>query len=138
MTRIGAGKATDPAFTTGRLAVARSFLRMAEAGMTLAEEGLPQNPVISNTVLSAIAYSDALTAKFKGRVNQKDHRAVAKALRDALGNRFPVAQETRLSRILSSKDDVQYGARTSTAGEALRMLELLREFAQWAEEEMTR
>jgi hypothetical protein len=35
-------------------------------------------------------------------------------LRDALGNRLPRAQETRLRRILAEKDPAQYGARLKT------------------------
>jgi hypothetical protein len=109
-----------------------------ETALALSDRGDPQNPVISNLVLAAVAYCDALTAKYGGRVNQKDHGAVVKILRDALGNRLPAAQETKLSRILGIKDDVQYGSRPSTAAEAQRLLVLLREFARWAEEEFAR
>jgi hypothetical protein len=138
MTRKGASKPADMVFATGRLAIARSFLKTAETALALSDRGDPQNPVISNLVLAAVAYCDALTAKYGGRVNQKDHGAVVKILRDALGNRLPAAQETKLSRILGIKDDVQYGSRPSTAAEAQRLLVLLREFARWAEEEFGR
>lgn len=138
MTRKGASKAADLTFAAGRLSIARSFLKTAETALAMSEPGDPQNPVISNTVLGAVAYCDALTAKFGGRVNQKDHGAVVKALRDALGNRFPAAQETRLIRILAIKDEVQYGPRPATAAQAERLLGLLREFGAWAEDEFGR
>lgn len=138
MTRTGGRRSADSAFATSRLAIARSFLKTVEIGLTLAEQGEPQNPVISNAVLATVAYCDALTAKHGGRINQKDHGGVVKVLRDALGNRLPAAQETRLIRIIGIKDDVQYGPRASTANEAERVLRLLQEFAEWAEEEFTR
>jgi hypothetical protein len=55
-----------------------------------------------------------------------------------LGNRLPVAQETRLRRILSEKDEIQYGARATTAMEAKRLLGQLETFAAWAEAELQR
>ncbi len=126
------------AFATGRLAIARSFMRTAETAMALSEPGDPQNPTISSIVLAAVAYCDALTAKYSGRVNQKDHGAAATALRDALGNRLPTAQETRLNRILATKDEVQYGARPATTNDAEKLFNLLAEFARWAEAEFER
>lgn len=138
MTRTGSGKPVSVDFAPQRLIIARSYLAMAEAGFALAEPGTPQNPVLSNIILAAIAYCDALTAKNKGRINQKDHGAVAKALRDAMGNRLPTAQETKLNRILFAKDQVQYGAKSSTIAEAEAMLKTLRDFARWAEDEFAR
>jgi len=93
---------------------------------------------MSHVVNAAIAYCDALTAKYGGYVNQKDHGAAIKTLRDVSGNRFPIAQETRLFRILGVKDEVQYGARLSTTGEAERLLKTLLEFGEWVELEFTR
>jgi len=49
-----------------------------------------------------MAYPDALTATFAKKVNQQDHSALVKTLREALGNRLPKSQETRLSRILGN------------------------------------
>jgi hypothetical protein len=96
------------------------------------------NPVMSKIVNPAIAFADALTARYARQANQQDHTAALKTLRDALGNRLPVAHETRLRRILAEKDEVQYGARMKTRAEAENMLSQLEEFAVWAEAELTR
>jgi len=104
----------------------------------MAEKGDIGNPVMSQIVNAAIAFTDALTAKYIGRVNQRDHAAAVKALRDALGNRLPAAQETRLRRILGEKDEVQYGTRLKTSVEAERLLTQLEEFADWVEKELAR
>jgi hypothetical protein len=71
-------------------------------------------------------------------VNQKDHAAAVKTLRDCLGNRLPAAQETRLRRILGEKEEIQYGMRLKTSAEAAHMLAQLEEFAAWAEAEFER
>ncbi|MFL5008666.1 hypothetical protein [Rhizobium sp.] len=81
----------------------------------------------------AIAYADAVTAKFKGEINQGDHQAVVKLLRGALGNELPNRQEANLKTLLEQKDEVQYGSRATTRDDALRALERLEEFAAWAE-----
>jgi hypothetical protein len=59
-------------------------------------------------------------------------------LRDALGNRLPRAQETRLRRILAEKDPAQYGARLKTRTDGQRLLAQMVEFAAWAESELCR
>lgn len=138
MTRTGGSKRADPTFANNRLVIARSFKLMAENSLAMAEIGNPMNPVMSNAILAAIAYADALTAKFGGKVNQKDHTAIIALLRDALGNRLPKKQETAFYRILAVKDDVQYGPNLVSASDANRILELLNEFARWAEDEYAR
>jgi hypothetical protein len=91
---------------------------------------------MSQTVLAAIAYTDALCARYAGYVNQQHHAAAVQTLRDALGKRLPSGQVTRLNRILGEKDDVQYGMRPKLAVEAQNLLEQLEEFAAWAESEL--
>jgi hypothetical protein len=120
------------------LNVARAYLKAARDEITLAGEGDIANPVISQIVVAAIAYSDALTARYGGRVNRKDHAAAVKALRDALGNRLPAAQQSRLQRILREKDAAQYGSRLKTKAEAARFLNELETFVSWAEAELAR
>ncbi len=93
---------------------------------------------MSQIVIAAIAFADALTAKYSGLANQQNHATAVKAIRDALGNRFPKAQETRLRNILSEKDEVQYGTRFKTIGEASKLLNQLESFAEWAEAEFNR
>jgi len=138
MTRKGRTKRIPPSFAEGRLRLARAYLKAARTEAAVADAGDIGNPIMSQIVNAAIAFTDALTAKYAGRTNQQDHSAAVKALRDALGNRLPAAQETRLRRILGEKDEVQYGTRAKTSAEAERLLAHLEEFVAWAEEELRR
>lgn len=134
MTRKGASKPVGHGHDASRLQLARAYLRQAGDGLDLLEAGEPANPVISHIGLAAIGYSDAVTARFLGRVNQIDHAGLPKLLRDALGNQLPDAQMRRLRRILQEKDETQYGARLKSREEAQRLFEDLQRFAQWAED----
>jgi hypothetical protein len=138
MTRKGRTKSVDPSFAAGRLRLARAYLKAARTEAAMADPVDIGNPAMSQIVNAAIAFTDAVTAKYAGHANQQDHAAAVKALRDALGNRLPAAQETRLRRILGGKDEVQYGTRAKTTADAERLLAQLEEFAAWAEEELRR
>lgn len=138
MTRKGPSKGVAPEFAEGRLRLARAYLKAARTELAVADPADLGNPAMSQIVNAAIAFTDALTARYAGLVNRKEHLGAVKALRDALGNRLPAAQESRLRRILSEKDEVQYGAKIKTELEARRLLDLLEEFALWAEAEMQR
>lgn len=138
MTRKGPAKSVGPGFAEGPLQLARAYLKAARVELAVADAGDLGNPAMSQIVNAAIAFTDALTARYAGKANRQDHGAAIRSLRDALGNRLPAAQETRLRRILGEKDDVQYGARLKTDDEARRLLLLLEEFAAWAELEMRR
>lgn len=136
MTRQTARKKVDSSFAEGRLKLARSYLEAARNEAMLISEGDVGNPIMSQVVLAAIAYTDALCARHAGYVNQRDHAGAVSTLRDVLGKRLPTAQATRLSRILGEKDDVQYGMRTKSVEDARRLLEQLEEFTLWAEKEI--
>jgi hypothetical protein len=136
MTRTGSTKRVDASYAQGRLANARSYLQSARDAFVLASEGSNTNPVMSQIVNAAIAYTDALTAKRKALVNQKDHAAALKLLRDAFGNELPSRQERQLRRILSDKDVVQYGVSIGRYGDAKQMLDDLESFAAWAENQL--
>jgi hypothetical protein len=114
------------------------FRTAAHDASDLANPGDNANPVVSHIVTAAIAYADALTGKFGGRVNQKDHAAARKALRDALGNRLPQSQARRFAKILDEKDAAQYGARSGRLTHARGLLGELDAFAEWVESEMAR
>jgi hypothetical protein len=81
--------------------------------------------------LAAIACADALTAKYGGVMNQKNHAAIAKLLRATLGKQLPAAQAARLSRLLARKDEAQYGASAVRRADAARLLDDLNKFAEW-------
>lgn len=134
MTRTGPRKRVDAVYWQGRLKSASDYRAAACDALTLAEPGQNCGPIASQAILSAIAYADAITARKVQAVNQQDHTVVMRLLREALGNQFPDVQERRLRRLLSHKDEVQYGVRTVTLDEARRMVEELAKLAHWAED----
>jgi hypothetical protein len=134
MTGKSPRRRVDALYWQGRLRVAQSYLEAAQQAHLLAEVGQDCNPVISQIVLSAIAFGDSLTARRAQVVNQQDHAQAPRLLRDVLGNLLPDGQERRYRRILSFKDEVQYGIRHATRDEAGRLLADLEELARWAQE----
>ena len=137
MTRNPPRKPVPAGHSDARLGVARDYHKAARSLLAVADPGDNGSPVISQIVLAVIAYVDALTARSNGTVSQQDHAAAVKALRDALGNRLPKAQETRVRTILGLKDEVQYDGRRSTLEDARKRLEELQAFATWAETELS-
>lgn len=133
MVRTGSTKKKNADFAEGRLLVARAFLKDARNSNAVADPGDFGNPSISTVITCAIAYADALTAKFRGEVNQGDHQTVVKLLRAALGKELPAKQEANLRALLEQKDEVQYGVKAKTRSDAARAMERLEEFAAWAE-----
>ena len=133
MTRTGTKKAVDDNFWAGRLNLAKDYRVAAEDAILLAEPGQAMNPAISNIVLAAIAYNDALTARRAGVVNQQDHAAAARLLRAVMGSALPNSQLTRLNRILGQKDEVQYGTRSATLDRARALFDDLSAFGNWVE-----
>lgn len=134
MTGKSPRKKVDALYWHGRLRVAQAYLEAAQQAHLLAEVSQNCNPVISQIVLSAIALGDSLTAKRAQVVNQQDHAKAPRLLRDVLGNLLPDGHERRYRRILSFKDEVQYGTRQATRDEAGRLLADLEEFARWAQD----
>ncbi len=133
MARTRSTKKKDAAYVSGRLAVARGYLKDARNSNAWSDPGDIGNPSISTVINCAIAYADAITAKYSGEINQGDHGAVVKLLRAALGNELPHRQEANLMALLEQKDEVQHGSRLKTREDAERALERLEEFAAWAE-----
>ena len=136
MTRTGSRKSVDAQYWHGRLDAARAYEESAENLLTLARAGTNANPAISQIVLAAIAYGDCLTAKRGSVINQQDHAAAPRLLRDVMGAALPATQETRYRRILANKDASQYGARRGSLDQARRLLKDLNEFAAWAEAQL--
>jgi hypothetical protein len=131
MTRAGPRKRVDAVYWQGRLRAAADFRAAAHEALLLAQPGQSGTPTASQVILAAIAYADALTAKSAQVINQQDHAAATRLLREVLGNRLTDSQERRL---LGRKDEVQYGVRAVTLDEARQMLEELDGFARWAED----
>ena len=134
MTAKSPRKSVDALFWQGRLHAAKAYLQAVQQAVLLAEPGQNANPVISQIVLPAIAYGDSLTSKRAQVINQQDHAAAPRLLRDVLRNTLPDAQERRYRRILGFKDEGQYGARIASIDEASRLLIELEQFAHSAED----
>jgi hypothetical protein len=66
-------------------------------------------------------------------INKQDHASAPRLLREVLGNTLPERQEKFYRRLLGRKDEVNYGARSTSLDEAQRLLSELDEFAEWAE-----
>lgn len=132
MTGRGSRKPVDGGHSPARLVQAREFHESARSLVTLGQNA-SYNGAVSLMVSAAIAYADAITAGSKGVVNAQDHQRAPKLLRDALGNRLPVKQETFYRKLLGRKDEVNYGARSTTHAEAEALLKGLDGFAAWAE-----
>lgn len=132
MTNQGPRKAVDAAYSSARLLQAREFHESARSLVALGQNK-SYNGAITLVVTAAIAYGDAMTAKAKGVVNQQDHQSAPRLLREALGNRLPDKQEKFYRKALGRKDEVNYGARSTTLEEAQRLLSELEEFAIWVE-----
>ena len=94
MTGRSPRKRVDPQYWSGRLRVAKAYMEAAQQAMLLAESGQNGNPIISQIVLAAIAYGDSLTAKRASVINQQDHAAAPRLLRDVLKSTLPDTQAT--------------------------------------------
>lgn len=134
MTTKGSRRKVDAVFGAGRLEAAKAHRALAAQALASLQDGQWGNAVISNIVLSAIGYTDALTANFAGEINQQDHAAAGKTLRNALGNMLPREQENVLRRILDNKDSAHYGAKQYRRSEAQHLMEMLNSFGDWAED----
>jgi hypothetical protein len=134
MTRNSPRRKVGADFWSGRIKQGRDFLEAARQALELAEPGQNANPIVSQIVLSAIAYADCLTARRAGVVNTQDHAAAPKLLRDVLREQLPDAQERRFRRILAKKDESQYGAKPELLSHANTLFADLEDFAQWVED----
>ena len=132
MTNKGPRRAAADGEWSGRLTQAREFHESARSLVTLAG-GKSYNGAITLMITAAIGYADAVTAKRSGVVNKQDHQAAARLLREVLGNSLPDKHEKYFRRLLGRKDEVNYGARSTTHDEAERLIAELDEFAAWAE-----
>jgi hypothetical protein len=132
MTAQGPRKSVGGDHWSGRLHQAREFRESARSLVTL-EGSRTYNPTITLMVSCVIAYADAITAKRKGVVNTQDHASAPRLLREVLGNTLPDRHETFYRRLLGRKDEVNYGARSTSLDEAKRLLSELDAFAEWAE-----
>ena len=132
MTNQGPRRKAADGEWSGRLVQAREFHDSARSLVTLASSK-SYNAAITLQVTAAMAYADAITAKRRGVVNKQDHQSSPRLLREVLGSTLPDKHEKFFRRLLGRKDEVNYGARSTTRDEAARLLAELDEFAAWAE-----
>lgn len=138
MVRRGTWKAVSQAEWKGRLNNARAFLQAGRDLLEMAEETSIGNPIITQAIDSAVAFGDAVSIKFGGIRNAVDHKGLARTIKAAIGARFPREQDQRLGRLLSWKDEAQYGHRAASANEARSVVQQAERFAEWAEAELAR
>ena len=133
MNKRTARKSVDAQHGLARLAKARGYREQAHTLVILMRDGTDGSSAVSLMVSAVIAYADALTAIKAGVVNQQDHARVVDLVRDVMGNAFPRVHEHGLRKLLSRKDEAQYGTRTVPAGVARDLLVLLDAFGDWVE-----
>lgn len=117
----------------GRLANARDQLQAARDLSALADDRANGNPIMTAALIAVIAYADALAISFAGIQNRDDHAEAADTLQRAMGKMADNAQISRLGRLISKKNDIQYTHRKTTLTEARAYLEQAERFADWAE-----
>ena len=131
MTRTGAFKTVGSGFALDRLRKGRAYHEATRVCSENIDRLRDSDPVASTAALAAIAYADAVTAAYSGRVNQKDHSTAPKFLRDSLGNSLPDNQLNNFKKLIGIKDEVQYGARKGRADAASGIVSSLDEFGAW-------
>lgn len=136
MTRQAPRKKVPPDLWEARRRAGRDFLKAAQDGLAIGDPGDSGAPVMSNVILAAIAYADALTAKRANVVNSEDHSAAPRLLRDVLRHALPAPQEKRFADTLKNKSVIQYGAKSFSRAEAENFLLNFENFAAWAEEQL--
>jgi len=138
MVRRGVWKRVENNQWRGRFDLGRAFLQSANEALARAQDGQIGDPIMSNALLAAIAYADALTIKFGGILNQLDHARLIAALNSALGNRANKEQMSRLGRLLKMKNQIQYDHTICTFQEAREYVSQVQRFISWAETELAR
>lgn len=116
---------------------AQAFRKAAEALEAVAEDGQNCNPIIVLVIHAAIAYGDALTARFGGVVNRDKHDDLPRRVKDAMKGRADAPQISRLASLLSDKTAYSYGAKIGRLNDMREMLKQLKRFEVWAEEQLT-
>ena len=134
MTRLSTRKTVPDSHWNGRLREAKDYLDAARRLIEASSDSDNGNPILSLITTAAIGFGDALTACRAGVVNQQDHAAATKLLRDVLRSSLPDEQERNFVRLLGKKDEIQYGIRATPMPVARLRLEDLESFAQWANE----
>jgi hypothetical protein len=132
----GSWKSVNREEWQGRLTKARRFFQSAEKSALGSATDDDAEGIMSNALLAAIAFADALTIKIGGIQNIQDHRSIVTTIKTALGARAHPAQMNRLGRLVSRKDEIQYDHRQLRLAEATEFLDQVKRFADWVVEEL--
>lgn len=87
--------------------------------------------VAMGAVHAAIAFGDALTVAKLGTTNTQSHSQLPRLVREASGQSADDSQIARLRRILSVKDQADYGPRQWRRSEAEQLIGNVERFAAW-------
>ncbi len=134
MTRQGKVAMADGQAWGARRLDGQAFRKAAAQLMERAVEGQNCNPIIVLVVHAAIAYGDALAARFGGVINRDRHDEVIRRVEDAMKGKADPAQMKRLAALLSDKTTFSYGSRIGRMEDARDKLTQLVRFETWAEE----
>lgn len=116
---------------TEYLARADEFLESAQEMLATSDGDSRAKVVASNAMHAAIAFGDALTVAKLGVTNRQDHNRLPKLVAEAAGKSADDAQIARLGRILSRKDQADYGARPWRRDDAEKLTTDVERFAAW-------
>lgn len=135
MVRLGSTSTEDPSRATKYLSIGRSLFRNTQE-LDAISESRYGNGLAIIAIHAAIAYTDALTIRFRGiKSSDGDHARAADVLAHALGQRRGhEAQVNRLRRILQAKSDASYSGQYYTLEDGRRIVRETAEFVRWAEE----
>lgn len=127
-------KNVDHELWRARLDKAILFQRQAQNNYDLLDEAADATGVLSDVILAAIAFGDALTIKALGQTNKDNHTNLPALIRQSLGNRASASQITILTKLLTLKSEVQYGHKRIPVNRAKQSLENLEKFSIWVQQ----
>lgn len=116
---------------TEYLARADEFLESAHEMLAMSDGDGRAKVVAASAIHAAIAFGDALTVAKLGVTNKQNHNRLPQLVAEAAGKSIDEAQIARLSRILSRKDQADYGARPWLRDDAEKLTRDVERFATW-------
>jgi|SRR5665213_1435235 len=116
---------------TEYLARADEFLESAHEMLAMSDGDVRAKVVAASAIHAAIAFGDALTVAKLGVTNKQNHNRLPQLVAEAAGKSADDAQIARLERILSRKDQADYGARPWRRDDAEKLTTDVERFAAW-------
>lgn len=113
------------------LSNAEQLLGGAREMLELSEGDSRARMAAIGAVHAAIAFGDALTVARLGTTNKQDHSQLSRLVRQAAGPSADDSQIARLRRILSVKDQADYGPKQWRREEAEQLISNVERFAAW-------